>query len=91
MPVGILSLVLWSLAAMGVSPDEAAHPHVLAAVPAFAGHVRAGRDRLFFEIRFFDRLAVAGSERFGLECRRQLKSRLLARLELRPEAGDLPL
>ncbi len=33
---------------LGVAPEEARHPHVEAAVPAFVKHVEAGRDRLFF-------------------------------------------
>jgi nitroreductase/NAD-dependent dihydropyrimidine dehydrogenase PreA subunit len=36
------------LAAMGIDPKAAGHPHVLAAVPAFVKSVEAGRDRLFF-------------------------------------------
>ncbi len=34
--------------ALGLTPAEALHPHVLAAVPAFVKAVDAGRDRLFF-------------------------------------------
>ncbi|MBM3474654.1 MAG: 4Fe-4S dicluster domain-containing protein [Armatimonadetes bacterium] len=37
------------LAALGIDPEAAGHPHVLAAVPAFVKSVEAGRDRLFFE------------------------------------------
>ncbi len=37
------------LAALGLDPQAAAHPHVLAAVPAFVKSVDSGRDRLFFE------------------------------------------
>jgi nitroreductase/NAD-dependent dihydropyrimidine dehydrogenase PreA subunit len=37
------------LAAMGIDPEAAGHPHVLAAVPAFVKTVEAGRDRLFFD------------------------------------------
>ncbi|MBM3497176.1 MAG: 4Fe-4S dicluster domain-containing protein [Armatimonadetes bacterium] len=36
------------LKALGLDPAAAAHPHVLAAVPAFVKAVDAGRDRLFF-------------------------------------------
>jgi nitroreductase/NAD-dependent dihydropyrimidine dehydrogenase PreA subunit len=36
------------LQALGLDPAAAAHPHVLAAVPAFVRAVDAGRDRLFF-------------------------------------------
>ncbi len=37
------------LAALGLDPEAAGHPHVLAAVPAFVKSVDAGRDRLFFD------------------------------------------
>jgi nitroreductase/NAD-dependent dihydropyrimidine dehydrogenase PreA subunit len=37
------------LAELGLDPDSAMHPHVLAAVPAFVKASDAGRDRLFFE------------------------------------------
>jgi nitroreductase/NAD-dependent dihydropyrimidine dehydrogenase PreA subunit len=37
------------LTALGINPEAARHPHVLAAVPAFVKGVEAGRDRLFFE------------------------------------------
>jgi len=37
------------VAALGLEAEAAAHPHVLAAVPAFVKSVEAGRDRLFFE------------------------------------------
>lgn len=36
------------VAALDLDPGAAAHPHVLAAVPAFVKSVDAGRDRLFF-------------------------------------------
>jgi len=37
------------LLALGIDPNEAGHPHVLAAVPALAKSIEAGRDRLFFD------------------------------------------
>jgi len=37
------------LTALGIDPEAAGHPHVLAAVPAFVRSVEAGRDRLFFD------------------------------------------
>lgn len=37
------------VAALGMDPGAATHPHMLAAVPAFVKAIESGRDRLFFE------------------------------------------